>query len=122
MTEPARLPIRPVTPVSPRPRPPKGLSADARRFWRSIVADWELAAHDLRILEDAARCVDIIAEAEAAIAKDGAYVVGRFGPRSHPAAAVRDRNRIILARLVRELGLSLEEPAASRPPSRWNGR
>jgi phage terminase small subunit len=102
------------------PRPPKGLTPAARRFWRETLAAFELEPHHLSLLEQACRTLGTIEEAEAAIARDGAYVSGRFGVRSHPAAAVRDRNRIGFARLVRELGLDLEAPANSRPPSRWH--
>lgn len=118
-TAPRRLPM---DPESAPPRPPKGLSPASRRFWRSVVNQWEMQSHNLMLMEQACRTLDVIADAEAAIARDGEYVEGRFGPKAHPASVVRDRNRVLIARLVRELGLALEEPPTARPPSRWHGR
>jgi phage terminase small subunit len=115
--EPSRLPVKAPKPAAPPP--PKGLTPAARRFWRETVGAFELEPHHLSLLEQAARTLDVIAEAEAAIERDGAFVSGRFGVRSHPAAVIRDRNRLAFARLVRELGLDLEAPATSRPPTRW---
>lgn len=113
MTEPARLGV-----AAPAvPRPPKGLRAAGRRFWRSTTATFELEDHHQRLLEEACRTLDVVRAAETAIASDGEYVEGRFGPKAHPAVIVRDRNRVTFARLVRELGLDIAAPAASRPSS-----
>lgn len=115
--EPARLPIQSGTP--PAPKPPRGLSADARRLWRSTVAAFELEPHHLAILEQACRALDRIGEARDAVARDGMTLEGRFGAKAHPMLAVERDSRIAMMRGLRELGLDLETPATSRPPTRW---
>lgn len=108
--------------TSPRrriPNAPSHLTDKARAFWRSVLADYELEVHHLRILQAACEAMDRMDEARDAIAKDGAYVEGRFGPKAHPAIAVERDSRISMVRCLRELGLDLEVPATSRPPTRW---
>jgi P27 family predicted phage terminase small subunit len=116
MTEPARL-----LHAQRRPQPPRApghLSTESRDLWRRIVADYELERHHLAILERACEALDRLRECQAAIAREGITVEGRFGPRPHPAAPIEAQSRIAFLRAVRELGLDLEAPI-SRPPTRW---
>ena len=116
LPEPARLPVG----RSQRaPQPPRHLSREARAFWRSLVADFELEPHHLAILERACEALDRMRQAQVAIAEDGAYVDGRFGKKAHPALAVERDSRTAHLRALRELGLDLETPANPRPPTRW---
>ena len=97
---------------------PSHLKADGRRLWSRVTAEYQADdAHTLELLRLAAEALDRAAEARDAVAKDGAYVEGRFGPKAHPALAVERDSSLRAARLLRELGL-LDIPE-SRPPSRW---
>lgn len=100
------------------PPAPRHLSTEAKALWRSIVREFELETHHLSVLERACESLDRLRQAQAAVATDGAYVVGRFGPKSHPALAIERDSRLAFLRCVRELGLDLEAPA-SRLPTRW---
>lgn len=100
------------------PRAPGNLSAEARRFWRAVMAVHVLEPHHERILHVACEALDRMREAQAAVAKDGSYVDGRFGPKAHPGLAIERDSRLAMLRAIRELGLDLV-PAASRPPTRW---
>lgn len=114
-------PARPLRAVPDRRTPPKApahLTAASGTFWAAVVKDYDLEPHHLAILQAACEARDRLDEARAAIERDGAYVVGRFGPKSHPAIAVERDSRLAMVRCLRELGLDLEAPV-SRPPTRW---
>jgi len=101
------------------PAPPQSLQEPGRALWKSVVREYVLEPHHLAVLEQACNARDRVNEAQAAISEQGSYIVGRFGPKAHPALAVETANRTLMARLLRELGLDLEAPATSRPPTRW---
>jgi len=99
---------------------PRHLTPTARKFWRSVLAGYELEAFHLAILAAACEAMDRMNEARAAIEADGPYIDGRFGKKAHPALAIERDSRTAMLRAIRELGLDLEAPANSRPPSRWH--
>ena len=84
-------------------RPPSGLSAEVRAWWRVVVEDFELEAHHIRILRLACQAWDDGQKARAALAKHGAIYTDRFGqPRARPEVAIERDARIAFARLIRE--------------------
>ena len=97
---------------------PAHLSLESRRLWRETVKTYDLEPRHEAILLVALEAFDRMREAQAAVAKDGAYVVGRFGLKSHPGLSVERDSRLAFLRATRELGLDLEAPA-SRPPTPW---
>jgi phage terminase small subunit len=107
------------------PAPPAHLSAEAANWWRQIVADYDLEAHHLKLLEAAADAWDRMAQARTTLLADGLVVVGGTGLRAHPCVAVERDARAAFARLVREL--DLDEPVAAtaaymRPPALRSNR
>ena len=105
-------------------RVPKHLGRDAKEFWKETVRDYELEPHHVLILTGACECMDRIAEARKRIEVEGCYLANRRGElRAHPANQVERENKILLARLLRELNLDTSSPAEaySRPP-RIGGR
>lgn len=101
------------------PPAPAHLRREGKALWRSVLAGFDLEAHHLALLQAACEALGRTVEAREAIDRDGAYVVGRFGPKAHPGLAVEASSRIAMTRILRELGLDLETPATSRPPTRW---
>lgn len=107
------------------PKAPAHLSDPTRAWWRSVVRDYALEPHHMRLLQAAAECWDRLQEARELLARDGLVIEGREGGmRPHPAAAIERDSRIAFARLVRELDLDVEPPAAAarRPPPLTSNR
>lgn len=100
------------------PRPPKHLSAPARRLWRETVESYELERHHLELLERACRSLDHAIEAEEIIRRDGLVVEGRYGVRAHPAVGIVRDARTSFARLLREIDLEGVAGADPRIPRR----
>lgn len=107
------------------PKPPSHLSADAKRWWNHVVADWsDLEAHHVRLLTLACQAWDRAEDARRIIAKEGMTYLDRFGaPRRHPGCAIEAESRAAFGRLVKQLNLDEVEPGPPhnqwrRPPKR----
>ncbi|QDB99779.1 P27 family phage terminase small subunit [Mesorhizobium sp. 8] len=99
------------------PKPPDHLRAATKRWWRSVVDDFDLEAHHLRLLTRAAEAWDRGEEAREAVAQHGLVYTDRFGaPRARPEVAVERDSRTGFARLLRELSLDVDTPETPRPP------
>jgi hypothetical protein len=99
---------------------PKELGVEGRKFYAAILRQFDadaFGAHDMQLLRNAAAALDRISEAQAEIKSSGSYFIDRWGaPKPHPGHAVERDNRILFARLCRELNLSCEKPEDPRPP------
>jgi len=96
---------------------PTHLRASTRKWWTSIADRYELEPQHYNILTLAAEALDRCEEAREAIAKVGPYFKTKSGNiKPHPALAVERDNRVVFARLVRELNLNVDEPSDARPP------
>ena len=90
---------------------PEHLRAPTKKWWRSVVADYELEPHHVRLLTLAAEAWDRGQQAREALAKCGLTFVDRFDqPRSRPEVMIERDSRISFARLLRELDLDVEAP------------
>jgi phage terminase small subunit len=81
-----------------------------------VIEDYDLEPHHTRLLQAATETWDRLQEAREVLARDGAYIEGRYGPRAHPAVAVERDSRIAFARLLRELDLDGEPDPDPRVP------
>src|SRR5262245_14628243 len=94
--------------TSALPKPPKHLRPATKRWWASVMLDYSLDPHHLKLLLRAAEAFDRGEEAREAIARHGLVYTDRFGaPRARPEVAVERDSRIGFARLLRELGLDV---------------
>ncbi len=104
------------------PRPPTGTGAAGRRLWVSVVSDYEMDEHELAVLTEATRTVDLLDELDAAIRSEGAIVDSPQGRRANPAATEARQQRIVLARLLAALRMPVgeagDEQANARPRRR----
>lgn len=94
---------------------PRGLNAAGRKLWDTSVAEFELADHELALLEEACRVRDRIVELDAAVSSDGLMIASSQGLRVHPAVSEARQQRLTLARLLATLqipGLDDDLPAS----------
>ena len=101
-----------------RPATPAGLQAEGRAFWRAIVTEYELADHELVILKEACRTIDLLDSLQAALDSDGPLQSWGEGVRQHPAVPASRDHRIALARLLAALGIPGDEEDQPRRGSR----
>ena len=97
---------------------PKHLKAATRRWFDSVIHEYELEGHHVRLLTLACEAWDRCQEAREAVKKHGLTFENRYGEvKPRPEVAVEKENRIAFARLIRELNLDSDAgPANSRPP------
>lgn len=99
-----------------RAKVPSHLSEESAKWFRAVLAEYELGEHHLRILQAACESWDRCQEARRVLAEQGLTYLDRFGaPRGRPEIAVERDNRLAFLRAVRELGLDLEQPTTPRP-------
>ena len=99
--------------------PPPHLRPDTAAWWQSITADFALEPHHIRLLRLACEAWDSGQQARETLAQHGTTYVDRFGqPRARPEVAMERDARFAFARLMRDLALDVDGPAAegARPP------
>jgi phage terminase small subunit len=101
----------------PIPKPPKHLRTSTKAWWKSVVSDFYLEQHHLKLLTLACEAFDRCEEAREAIAEHGTTYVDIGQPRARPEIAIERDSRIAFSRLLRELALDVDEPKDSRPPT-----
>jgi hypothetical protein len=98
------------------PRAPEGAGAAGKRLWRAVLADFELAEHELTLLRQAVRVADLCDQLQAVIKAEGPLLRVEGTPRTHPAVIELRQQRIVLARLVVALGVPLGDQEQEGPP------
>lgn len=100
------------------PIAPTHLAKPTREWWMSVVSRWDLEPHHIRLLTLAAEAWDRGVQARKAISRDGLVTKTKDGGlRQHPAIRIEADCRLAFARLLRELDLDLDQPAASSRPA-----
>ena len=96
---------------------PRHLTEKSRKFFKSVMVEFELEEHHVKLLTLACQAWDRAEEARQIIAKNGLTYQDRFGqPCSRPEVAIERDSRVAFARLLREVGLDASEPDDKRPP------
>ena len=104
------------------PSPPEGTRAAGRRLWVSVMKDFDLEEHELALLVEAVRTVDLLDLLDAAVRRDGALLDSPQGMKAHPAAVEARQQRIALARLLAVLRLPTGEAEDQRVSARAQRR
>lgn len=102
----------------PKITPPEHLRPETRKWFSSVVDEYVLEPHHLRLLTMAAESWDRSREAREALTAAGTLTFeDRHGaPRPRPEVKIEQDSRILFSRLIRELGLDATPPPESRPP------
>lgn len=96
---------------------PGYLKQETQQWIEKVLSEFEFETHKKPLLIQAGETWDRIKNAREVIAKDGAFYMDATGkPRKHPALDAERNDRIVFARLIRELNLTDEAPD-TRPPT-----
>lgn len=88
------------------PRLPRGTRAAGRRLWADVLDRFELDEHELALLREAVRCVDLLDRLNETVRRDGPTITNTRGDVvTHPAAVEARQTRLVLARLIASLRL-----------------
>jgi phage terminase small subunit len=99
------------------PRPPKHLQLATRRWFESVVGDYALEEHHVRLLTVACESWDRAQQAREALAEHGLTFHDRYNcPHPRPEVAIEKNAMVVFMRAVRELDLDVGQPEAARPP------
>jgi hypothetical protein len=82
-----------------------GFGPSGDRLWSKLTAEFEFEEHELALLREACRTVDLLDDLAAVVAADGAIIAAKDGPRAHPAVVESRQLKIALARILAALRL-----------------
>jgi phage terminase small subunit len=106
------------------PPPPEHLAIPTQQWWTSVVREYQLEQHHLRLLQLAADAWDRAQQAREAIREHGLTYETPNGPRARPEVGVERDSRIGFSRMLREIDLDISAPSSDvrPPPLRSNSR
>jgi hypothetical protein len=103
----------------PRVTAPQSLDAAGTRLWREVTRYYDLAPHELELLRQACRVVDVLARIDVTLMDSELVVEGHAGqPRAHPMLAASAVQREVLDALFRSMGLPMPNEAEGRRRSK----
>lgn len=87
-------------------RVPKHLRKQTQTWVKSVLSDFDLEEHHFKLLISAAESWDRICSAREVIDAQGMTYNDRFNqPKARPEIAIERDNKVVFARLLRELAL-----------------
>src|SRR5215475_3605876 len=100
--------------------PPATLGKAGATQWQSIMSEYKIEDSGGRaVLLQICSAADDLAECDRAIARDGAMISTKNGPKEHPLCKQRLALRAFICRSVQRLGLNLEPTKPiGRPPAK----
>ena len=102
---------------------PKHFKKPTREWCESVMSQYELEEHHIRLLTLACEAWERAQEARITLKKLGMVYIDRFkAPKARPEVAIERDASILFARLVRELDLDFETPNDMRPPALKSNR
>lgn len=90
---------------------PKHLRKPTQNWVKSVLSEYDLDEHHMKLLTAAAESWDRICAAREIIDGQGLTFLDRFGqPKARPEVAIERDNKVVFARLLRELALDADAP------------
>jgi phage terminase small subunit len=81
-------------------KPPAHISTESKKWFLSVLDDYALEPHEVKLLIMACEAFDRATSARETISECGAYFMDRFGsPRKHRAVSVLEAATLAFARL-----------------------
>lgn len=100
-----------------RIKTPAHLSDEMKKFFKSIMHDFNLEPHHILLLTKACELLDKGELARQTVAADGLTTTDRYGSiKPHPCVKIEIDCKNSARLLLRELGLDLEPAEAGRAP------
>ena len=93
------------TSAAKKPRPPSHLRPSTKKWWASVVSQWELDPHHVHILTMACEAKDRAEAAREQVEREGMLINGLHGRRSHPLLSIERDCRLTFAKLLKQLNL-----------------
>jgi hypothetical protein len=114
-----------VSPATTGIAPPRPVGKHGRLLWDEIMHEYGIQDRcGIELLAQASEELDMIEGLSEDVARDGRTIRSRAGVRGHPAIRDIRQGRAVLAKLLKELGVSTQAiKAIGRPPSPigWSG-
>ncbi|MBI3776772.1 MAG: phage terminase small subunit P27 family [Gammaproteobacteria bacterium] len=97
-------------------KPPKTLSAEARKLWRDLSTEYSIEdSAGIRLLQTACEALDSMRTAQALIDTHGVATLDKYDQlKANPACAVMRDSRAAMIASMKALNLDLE-PLRSKP-------
>jgi len=103
---------------APGVRIPRGLKTAGRGFFRDVAEFCILEPHHVALLTLGAEALDRYVAARKVLDAEGMTFTDKHGqPRARPEVQVERDSRIAVVRILRELGIDVEQPEARKPPT-----
>ena|SRR5665213_1349408 len=97
-------------------KPPGNLSAAGKRLWKSVCEEYELEERHMKTLQAVCEQTDRAASARLLVEAEGVCIKDRFNQsKEHPGVAIERNAQLAALRLMRELGLDIEQPETRGP-------
>ena len=97
-------------------RAPKNLDKIGRKFWKSVLREYEFEkSHDFELLAQACECLDRMFLCRDAILADGMFQKDRYGRSvEHDGLKVERAQKKLFLSVIRELGLTLDRQESQK--------
>ncbi len=96
---------------------PTHLTRKTKAWANSVLTEYDLSPTQFELLTLAAEMRDQAELARAAVAEEGSVIKDRFGsPKENPSAKLQRDCALSCSRLLREIGLAVDDVDDARPP------